>query len=74
MSHGVLFLTLNIGLVLANSVDPDEMPHNVAFHLGLHNLWKYACDIFLNFQSCLKFDVNCQQTIHMKYQAYLVVC
>ena len=23
---------------LANSVDPDEMPHNVASHLGLHCL------------------------------------
>ena len=22
----------------ANSVDPDEMPHKVAFHLGLHYL------------------------------------
>ena len=23
---------------LANSVDPDEMPHNAAFHQGLHCL------------------------------------
>ena len=23
---------------LANSVDPDEMPHNAAFHHGLHYL------------------------------------
>ena len=23
---------------LANSEDPDEMPHNVAFHQGLHYL------------------------------------
>ena len=29
-------------LGLANSVDPDEMPHNAAFHLGLHCLQKYA--------------------------------
>ena len=27
--------------VLANSTDPDEMPHYVAFHLGLHCLPKY---------------------------------
>ena len=27
--------------ILANSEDPDEMPHNVAFHLGLHCLPKY---------------------------------
>ena len=26
---------------LANSADPDEMPHNAAFHLGLHCLQKY---------------------------------
>ena len=25
---------------LANSVDPDEMPHYAAFHLGLHCLQK----------------------------------
>ena len=30
------------GLIsLANSANPDEMPHNVAFHLGLHCLPKY---------------------------------
>ena len=26
---------------LANSEDPDEMPHNVAFHLGLHCLLRH---------------------------------
>ena len=25
-------------MVLANSVDPDEMPHNAVFHLGLYCL------------------------------------
>ena len=30
---------------LANSVDPDEMPHNVAFHLGLNCLSKYAFNV-----------------------------
>ena len=28
--------------VFANSVEPDEMPHYVAFHLGLHCLPKYS--------------------------------
>ena len=32
----IAFLSLKIVFVLANSVDPDEMPHYVAFHLGLH--------------------------------------
>ena len=35
------FLSLKIDFVLANSADPDEMPHYVAFHLGLHCLSKY---------------------------------
>ena len=31
-------LFLKMYFVLANSADPDEMPHDVAFHLGLHCL------------------------------------
>ena len=34
----IVFLSLKIVFVLANSVDPDEMPHSKAFHLGLHCL------------------------------------
>ena len=34
----IVFLSLKIVFVSANSEDPDEMPHNVAFHLGLHCL------------------------------------
>ena len=34
----IVFLSLKIVFVLANSVDPDEMPHSEAFHLGLHCL------------------------------------
>ena len=30
-----------IDYVLANSADPDKLPHCVAFHLGLHCLPKY---------------------------------
>ena len=33
-------LSLKIDFVLANSDDPDEMPHYVAFHLGGHCLPK----------------------------------
>ena len=33
--------SLKIDFALANSIDPDEMPHNAAFHLGLHCLHKY---------------------------------
>ena len=38
---------------LANSADPDEMPHYAAFHLGLHYLPKYLALLFV-----LYFPVN----------------
>ena len=28
--------SLEIGFILANCANPDEMPHHAAFHLGLH--------------------------------------
>ena len=37
----ILFLSLKIDFILANSADTDEMPHHAAFHLGLHCLPKY---------------------------------
>ena len=37
----IIFLSLKIDFVLANSIDPDEMPHYAAFHLGLHCLPMY---------------------------------
>ena len=33
-----VFLPLKIDFILENSADPDEMPHNAAFHLGFHCL------------------------------------
>ena len=38
----IVFLPLKIVIILANSVDPDEMLHYAAFHLGIHCLLKYA--------------------------------
>ena len=38
----IVFYSLNIVIFLANSVDPDTMPHNVAFYQGLHCLLKYG--------------------------------
>ena len=37
-----VFHSLVILFVLANSVGPVEMPHYVAFHLGLHCLTNYV--------------------------------
>ena len=36
-----LFLSMKIVFTITNSLDPDEMPHTAAFHLGLHCLPKY---------------------------------
>ena len=35
------FLSLNVDFVMANSADPDEMTHHVAFHFGLPCSMKY---------------------------------
>ena len=35
------FWSLKVVFIIANSVDPDEMQQNAAFHLGLHCLPKY---------------------------------
>ena len=44
----IVFLSLKVYFVLANSADPDEMLHYAAFHLGLHCLQKYQ---FRSFRS-----------------------
>ena len=41
ISKNILFFSLKVDFVLANSADPDEMPHYVAFHLSFHCLQKY---------------------------------
>ena len=41
ISINTIFLSLKIDFVLANSTDPDEMPHYSAFHLGLQCLPKF---------------------------------
>ena len=39
--QNIMFYSLKIVFALANSAGPDEVPHNAAFHLGLHCLPKY---------------------------------
>ena len=34
--RNIAFFCLKILFTFSNSVDPDEMPLNAAFHLGLH--------------------------------------
>ena len=37
-----MFFCLKIFFTFTNNVDPDEMQHYAAFHLGLHCLQKYS--------------------------------
>ena len=37
----MVFFGLKNFFTFTNSVDPDELPHYTAFHLGLHCLYKY---------------------------------
>ena len=46
ISKNILFLTLKIDFVLANSADPDEMPHYASFHLDLQCLPRYPFSVF----------------------------
>ena len=47
-SKNIIFLSLKINFILANSADPDEMPNYAAFHLGAHCLPKYPFRGFQN--------------------------
>ena len=48
----MVFLTLKIVFVLANTVDADEMPHYAVNHLGLHCLPKdsFKCQQYTSTQ------------------------
>ena len=53
-----VFLSLTIVFILANSADPDEMPHYAAFHLGLHCLPKYPFEDFQPTKARLQQLIN----------------
>ena len=44
--NNIAFLSLKINFFLTNSADPDKMPPNAAFHLGLHCLTLYPFRVF----------------------------
>ena len=44
----IVFFCLKIFFTFTNSVDPEEMQHYAAFHLGLHCLQKYSFRGYLN--------------------------
>ena len=49
---------LKIFLTFINSVDPDEMQHYAAFHLGLHYLQKYSFRGFPNTKGIWKMIIK----------------
>ena len=62
--NNIVFLSVKIIFILANSADPDEMLHSVPFYLGFHCLQKYP---FRGFKST-KGKVCCQlilESIHI---------
>ena len=57
LSHSVRYdcILLSEDFSFANSVDPDEMQHYVAFHQGLHCLQKYS---FRGFREYTGLNMN----------------
>ena len=54
----IVFLSLKINIVLANSADPDEMLHYAPFQLGLHCLLKYPFRGFWSTQQAFIIPVS----------------
>ena len=58
--------------LLANSEDPDEMPHNVAFHQGLHNLLRQKRSSEKEIQFYLEI-ITCNPSIYtMDHPKFIV--
>ena len=69
--------SLKIDFVLANSADPDEMPHNAAFNIGLHRLLKYQFWV----SGLQRIKIECLVIIYRgyllflgEYQIYFIEC
>ena len=61
MSKTIVFIPLKISFVLTNSADPEEMPHDAAYHPSLRCLPKYP---FRGFRST--------NGIHVNYQIHVI--
>ena len=62
-ASGLIGFNLQKDIVLASNADPDEMPHNTAFHLGLHCLSKYGFLVYkgLKYKEMWVFSFSEQQ-------------
>ena len=72
-SNGLVFiLTLYTTGTLANSKNPDEMPHNVAFHQCLHCLLR---QIHLQRKNYIYFlIIACDHSIYIMDHPDFIVC
>ena len=70
-----IFLSLKIVLILANSVDTDEMQHYAAFHLGLHCLPKYQLGVSsIQRDKVLKLLSELSQTSMCLVKTVIFIC
>ena len=60
------FFNLKIYFTSTNSLDPDEMQHCAAFHLGLHCLQKYLFRGLQNTKSLERIGKNINYKIRIK--------
>ena len=58
---------------LTNSEDPDEMPHNVAFHQGLHCLQRQNRSSENEIQYFLEI-LTCDPSMYIMDYPYSIVC
>ena len=54
----IIFISLNIALVLANSVGLCKTPHYMAFHLRLHSGFPQALEIMENLENYKKSSMH----------------
>ena len=57
----------NVVFVLANTADPDEMPGNAAFHLGVQCLHKFAFRGYTKGETVWLASEGLEYVIHTKY-------
>ena len=54
----IVFFCLETHFTITNSVDPDEMQHDAAFHLGLHCLQKYSFRSFPEYKEFTHWNTH----------------
>ena len=66
-SKNIVFLYLKI-----NSADPDDIPHNAAFHLGLHCFQKYTGFRGFKSKKVIRRQMTKIQTADYDHNSYMM--